>query len=425
MDFEAIYHEASRAIDDAIAQGKSELQLTFHISPGTPVMGAVWVILAKSRFPAELIHSSQKFGVQTASVPFKMSVEFVADAVRMIDKRAERAIGKQPEAWITFDAIGCKGERMADSVEKARRVAPHRVPVLLQGESGVGKEVFAKAIHNEGLRRHKPFEALNCGAIPEKLIESELFGHVKGAFSDATADRKGAFARANGGTLLLDEIGELPPLQQVKLLRVLQEQEITPVGSSKPPIPVDVRIIAATNRQLSDDVRKGRFRGDLFYRLAVAVITIPPLRERGVDIEPLVDRELAEVYASLADGIKRTLSTGAREVLLRYSWPGNVRELMAVLTRACLWSTNQTLDENDIRSAIFGELNTPETASPSLSEIPPGFSLRDHLGEIARHHLETALAQTGRNKTAAAKLLGIKSHQALGKWLGRCGVVAG
>src|SRR5205823_401564 len=214
-----VYEAAGRACDKAINGHRNDTALAFHLSPGTPAMAAVWIILAKTRFPAELIESSREHGVRTASVPFDMSAEFIPDLLRQQDERLrEKSAGEPPPAPEFADIIH-RSRVMGRLVQRARRVAVRNVPVLLEGESGTGKEMLARAIHRASPRRDKPFVAVNCGAMPAELVESELFGHEKGAFTDAKQPRKGYFEAADGGTLFLDELAELPGPAQVKLLR--------------------------------------------------------------------------------------------------------------------------------------------------------------------------------------------------------------
>ena len=278
-EFGEIYGAAVRACEQALAT-KRGAALTFHLSPGTPAMAAVWIILAKTRFPAAMIESSREHGVRTASVPFDISADFLPDLLRQPDRELERLSAGLPPEAPEFDAIVHRSPVMQRVILRARRVAPRSVPVLLEGETGTGKELMARAIHQASPRRGRPFIAVNCGALPPELVESELFGHEKGAFTGADRARPGYFAAANGGTLFLDEIGELPAAAQVKLLRVLQEGAVVRVGATTPRR-VDVRVIAATNRTLTEEVAAGRFREDLFYRLAVAVLQLPPLRDRA------------------------------------------------------------------------------------------------------------------------------------------------
>jgi transcriptional regulator with PAS, ATPase and Fis domain len=255
---------------------------------------------------------------------------------------------------------------------------------------------------------------VNCGAIAPALLESELFGHEKGAFTGAASKRKGHFREADGGTVFLDEIGELPFDAQVKLLRVIQDGEITPVGASKQ-ITVDVRIIAATNRSLIREVADGRFREDLFYRLAVAVIQLPPLRARKGDKGLLIDHALKTVNQESAGepGFKeKRLSPGAKNLLLKHDWPGNIRELMNTLRRAAVWSNANVIDELHIRGAL---LPVRSAGSIDVLQRPLGdsFSLQQLLDEIEVHYLQRAMAEAQGNKTRAAALLGVANYQTL------------
>jgi DNA-binding NtrC family response regulator len=233
---------------------------------------------------------------------------------------------------LTFRDIITRNARMQNVLRIAEKAAASLIPVLVEGESGVGKELIARAIHGSGERRARPFVAVNCGAIPENLVESTLFGHEKGAFTGATEKHSGKFVEASGGTLFLDEVGELPPAAQVKLLRALQEGQVDPVGGRKP-IKVDVRVISATNRNLIADVTNGRFREDLFYRLHVFPITVPPLRERPEDIPELVRHFLVRFAAEEGKRI-RAVSADALGVLNAHPWPGNVRQLENAVFRA-------------------------------------------------------------------------------------------
>ena len=248
---------AVRGCETALARNARDTSLTFHLSPGTPAMAAVWIILAKTRFPAELIESSRQHGVRTASVPFDISADYLPDLLRQPDRELERLSAGLPPAAPEFDAIIHRGGVMQRAILRARRIAPRSVPVLIEGETGTGKELMARAIHRTSPRRERPFIAVDCGALPPELVESELIGHEKGAFTGADRMRKEYFEVAGGGTLFLDEVGELPAPVQVKLLRVLQEGEVVRVGATKP-IGIDVRVIAATNRTLTQEVRPGR-----------------------------------------------------------------------------------------------------------------------------------------------------------------------
>jgi DNA-binding NtrC family response regulator len=250
---------------------------------------------------------------------------------------------------LTFNDIVSRSPRMQAVLRIAEKAAASTIPVLIEGESGVGKELIARAVHGSGERRSKPFVAVNCGAIPENLVESLLFGHEKGAFTGATDRHSGKFAEASGGTLFLDEVGELPPATQVKLLRAIQEGEIEPVGAKKS-IAVDVRLISATNRDLIADVKAGRFREDLFYRLHVFPIAVPPLRERPEDIADLVRHFLARFAAEEGKRV-RTISAPAVQLLADYHWPGNVRQLENAVFRAVVLA-----DGDEIGVAAFPQI---------------------------------------------------------------------
>jgi DNA-binding NtrC family response regulator len=416
-NFGEIYEAAVRGVEHALGKAK-DAQLSFHLSPGTPAMAAVWIILGKTRFPAELIESSREHGVRTASVPFDLSAEFLPDLLREQDERLKHiATGAPPEAPEFADIIH-KSRVMSRLIERARRVAVRSVPVLIEGESGTGKELLARAIHRASPRRDRTFIAVNCGAIPPELVESELFGHKKGSFTGASADRKGHFKEADGGTLFLDELGELPGPAQVKLLRAIQEGEIVPLGESKP-VKVDVRIVAATNRTLTEEIASGRFREDLFYRLAVAVLKLPPLRERQGDVGMLIDHLLVQVNreAQSEPGFReKKLSVGARNLLLSHPWPGNVRELGNTLRRAVIWSDGAAISSEDVREALLpvAKSTRPEVLGRPLGG---GFNLRDLLKEVARHYLERAMDEAQGNKTKATELVGLPSYQTLTNWL--------
>ncbi|HKA89025.1 MAG TPA: sigma-54 factor interaction domain-containing protein, partial [Haliangiales bacterium] len=291
-EYREVHDAAVRAVLAARQRQGRDAELTYHLSPGAPAMAAIWILLAKTRFPAELIESSKSRGVWTASVPFDLSAELLPELLHRADAELVEHSAELPPDVPGFASIVHRSAAMRRLVARARRVAFRRVPVLIEGESGTGKELIARAIHQASAAGGAPFIAVNCGALPEGLVESELFGHERGAFTGAVSARLGHFREAHGGTLFLDEVGELPPPAQVKLLRALQEREVTPVGASRP-VAVEVRVIAATHRNLLADVAAGRFRADLFYRLAVAVLQVPALRDRPGDLPILVESLLA------------------------------------------------------------------------------------------------------------------------------------
>ncbi|MCA9652045.1 MAG: sigma-54-dependent Fis family transcriptional regulator [Myxococcales bacterium] len=289
-----------------------------------------------------------------------------------------------------------------------RKVAAYKTTVLVLGESGVGKELASRALHDESPRREGPFVAVNCGAIPETLLESELFGHKKGAFTDATTDKRGLFEEAHGGTLFLDEIGELPPPLQVKLLRALQEGEIRRVGDNQP-LRVDVRVVAATSRDLGRMVEDGEFRQDLYYRIAVMPIEMPPLRERKDDIPPLVEHFVATTNARLgtrAEGVDGE----ALERLLAYDWPGNVRELENTIEHAVVMSEGPWIGVVALPERTRGRSSTGEHY---VMRFPlDDLSVKRAHRLVEREFILRALEQTSGNRTHAARLLDL-SHRAL------------
>lgn len=419
-NFGEIYEFARKEADNAKSAAPEGSGLVFHLSPGTPAMAAIWIILAKTRFGAELIESSAKLGVRTASVPFDIAADFIPDLLSGPDRKLTELSAAPPPEAPEFRDIIYRSKIMQRVVARAQRIAPRNVSVLLEGESGTGKELFARAIHNASPRKLKPFIAVNCGAIPRELFESEFFGHEKGAFTGADRMSTGHFEAANGGTLFLDEIGEIPLSEQVKLLRVLQENEVTRLGS-KQVIKLDVRLIAATNRNLLEEVSARQFRADLFYRIAVAVLKLPPLRDREGDIGLLIDKLLGQVNSESKGepGYKdKKLSVTARKLLLRHSWPGNVRELLNTLRRAAVWCDGQEIGAEEVREALL-----PESAEHEENVLDQplgnGCNLQKMLEMVARHYLERALDEAAGNKTIAARLVGLPSYQTFTNWMNR------
>jgi len=300
-----------------------------------------------------------------------------------------------------------ESEAMRRIVETVQRIASYRTTVLIMGESGTGKELVARLIHQKSPRAGRPFVAVNCGAIPEGLMESEFFGHVKGAFTDAHENKHGLIESAQGGTLFLDEVAELPPALQVKLLRFLQDGEIRRVGDTRS-IRVDARVVAATSRDLPVEIREGRFREDLYYRLAVVPIRIPPLRERREDIPVLANHFLKRTRERL--GINRVTSIRADALrrLMTYDWPGNVRELENVIERATVLSTGDEIGLEGLPEPMRTE--SGRTAGESFAI--EGLSIRRNRRFLEQILIERALQATGGNRTHAARLLEI-SHRAL------------
>ncbi len=418
--FGEIYTAVIAAVDQRLSSLSDIPQLTFHLSPGTPAMAAVWIILGKTRYSAELIESSREHGVRSAAVPFDISAELIPDLLRGPDKKlSELSSGVTPEA-AQFGDIIYRSSAMKSLVQKAQKAALRSVPVLIEGESGTGKELLARAIHAESPRGAKPLSVVNCGAIPAELVESELFGHEKGAFSGAIQARTGYFEAADSSTLFLDEIGELPLPAQVKLLRVLQEGEVTRVGATRPQR-VDVRIIAATNRDLVTEVAEGRFREDLFYRLAVLILKMPPLRQREGDLGPLISGLLERINTESTGEpgfVHKKLSARARNILMQQPWIGNVRELQNTLRRAAVWSENETISADDIAESLLPLAVGANHNDTVLNRpIEEGIDLNEILRSVACHYMERALEATHGNRTKAAELVGLSSYQTLTNWM--------
>ncbi len=335
--------------------------------------------------------------------------EAVVDDNRYLDNKLRKNIGSQ----IIGVDFGLK-----DVMNQVYRVAPLVSPVLLIGETGSGKEIIANAIHNLSPRNCGPLVAVNCGAIPESLMDSELFGHVKGAFTGALTDRKGRFERAHGGTIFLDEVGELPLHAQVRLLRVLQEKEVERVGGSRA-TKVDIRIISAAHRSLENLVAEGLFRKDLYYRLRVYPILIPPLRERKADIPALVEYLMQRKARELGFRERPALPPGVIDRLTRHDWPGNVRELSNVIERALIQSRGKCLDIEDADLPAHAGVMPAKTANPEVKQLPLSSASEDRpqpreihlkLNEVEARHIRKVIVMTGgriEGKCGAAAVLGI------------------
>jgi len=326
--------------------------------------------------------------------------EKAADAIRL--KRQNVELRERLDERFGFEGIIYASSQMQGVIDRLKRIAPTDATVLIHGESGTGKELIAQAIHQNSPRKGKRIVALNCAAVAENLVESELFGHVKGAFTDAHADRAGAFEFANGGTLFLDEVGDMPMSTQIKLLRVLEEQTITRVGDNKS-IRVNVRVVSATNRPLEDLVAAGRFRNDLYFRLKVVTVNLPALRERREDIVPLADhfrRQFAKRHHKQIKGMSPVVT----KRLFAYDWPGNVRQLRNALETMVVLDLDGTLDTDDL---------PPELADVAEAAVPVAISggplelIGRPMDDIERWAIEETLKLTNGNREEAAKILGI------------------
>ena len=345
------------------------------------------------------------------SKPLDLGVlrKLVAKAIKLGDRRGAAASGPTPEPRLLGHSPA-----MAALRELIARVARSQAPVHITGESGTGKELVARLIHDSGARADAPFIAVNCGAIPSELMESELFGHKRGSFTGAIADKPGLVQSAEGGTLFLDEVADLPLHMQVKLLRLIQEKTVRPIGEQRE-LPVDVRVLSATHKSLAELVALGRFREDLYYRIDVIEIRVPALREHAQDIPELADTMLRRLSARIGAPLPQA-TPEARAALQRYAFPGNVRELENILERAIALSVSGIIDVEDLQlrrpvaaiAAIPGDA-TPadDVAATPAADAAAGSALGDQLENIERAAILKALEQTRYNKTAAAKLLGM------------------
>ena len=367
--------------------GRSIVRLARAKLPGRPV-----VVMTGSRSISGAVESIRLGALTVVEKPFELQA---------LEAEIRQAMAARPENEKGLDAAGQAGivgtsAAIRQAFELLVLAAPTDATVLIEGETGTGKELVARALHRLSRRSQGPFVPVNCAALPESLAESELFGHAKGAFTGADRAHKGLFQQADGGTLLLDEIGEMPHPLQVKLLRALQEHEIQPLGAERPQR-LDVRVVAATNRGLAEAASARRFRSDLYYRLAVVTIQLPALRDRPEDVPALV--------AHFLRGTPGKLGAGALEALRRYSWPGNVREMENVLQRLAVLKPSGAFELEDLPDAIRG-------ANPALQGTPPQavagpIDLPAVLAELEDRLILQALEQSGGNKSQAARNLGL------------------
>jgi len=372
--------------------------------------------------------------VKSIEVPFDLTLDVIPELLHGADRHWQHLTARGPGDVGGFEQITGDSPLIRDAVGRAERVALRSVSVLLLGESGTGKEMFARAIHEASPRREEPFVAINCAALSRTLLESELFGHVKGAFTGADREHQGAFEQADGGTLFLDEIGECDLEIQAKLLRTLQPVEGAAASvrmvrrlGDRCDVRVDVRIVAATNRDLRQAIALGTFREDLFYRLATVTIRLPPLRDRRADIPLIADRLMADINRQFAAEERsyghKTLSPAAKNFVKKQAWPGNVRQLYNVLIQASVMSDGPELSREDL-TASLGELPAVSPLELILQSLDfdSGFDLDDCLKSLQRKILQRAMQQTGGNKAGAARLLGITSYQTLAARLKSLGI---
>ncbi|MCZ9275058.1 two-component system response regulator GlrR [Escherichia albertii] len=359
------------------------------VQPGMPVI----ILTAHGSIP-DAVAATQQGVFSFLTKPVDKDALYQA-----IDDALEQSAPATDERW--REAIVTRSPLMLRLLEQARLVAQSDVSVLINGQSGTGKEIFAQAIHNASPRNGKPFIAINCGALPEQLLESELFGHARGAFTGAVSNREGLFQAAEGGTLFLDEIGDMPAPLQVKLLRVLQERKVRPLGSNRD-IDIDVRIISATHRDLPKAMARGEFREDLYYRLNVVSLKIPTLAERTEDI-PLLANHLLRQAAERHKPFVRAFSTDAKKRLMAAAWPGNVRQLVNVIEQCVALTSSPVISDALVEQALEGE----NTALPTFVEARNQFELNylRKLLQITKGNVTHAARMAGRNRTEFYKLL--------------------
>lgn len=398
--------EAKRELDNA----NFDLCLTdMNLPDGNGLELVAYIAQTKPALPVAVItaHGNMESAIQALK---SGAFDFVNKPLDINDLRnlVSQAIRVGDAAGASTKALIGQSPKIQQLRETIKKLARSQAPVYIAGESGTGKELVARLIHDQGPRAANEFVPVNCGAIPQELIESELFGHVKGSFTGATADKPGLFKAADGGTLFLDEIAELPLQMQVKLLRAIQEKRIRPVGAPQE-FAVDCRILSATHKNLAKMVEDGTFRQDLFYRINVIELKVPPLRERTDDVELLVRHFLGVLSERLGMPVP-ALQDGALDALKRHPFPGNVRELENVLERAITLCENETIAAGDLILPNADPLDTAAQADPAASGAPPpedANELQSYLDNVERERILQALEQTRWNKTKAAKLLGI------------------
>ncbi len=388
-----------------VMSGMETLEILQQKYPSIPV-----IVLTGDNNLENVIKAMKLGAIDFVSKPYDTEriVTTIKNALKIsLLSREVTRLKSEKSGTITFENLIGHDAGLLNTVTLARKAAASNIPVLITGETGTGKEIFAHALHGESAYAGKPFIAINCGAIPKELVESTLFGHEKGAFTGATEKAIGKFREAEGGTIFLDEVGELPLDTQVKLLRVLQQKEVEPVGSSKP-LPINIRIISATNRDLEELVEQGKFREDLFFRLNVLQLKIPPLRERKQDI-PSLALHFIDRFCVNHNAIPKTLSEKTQEQLMDHNWPGNVRQLENTINRAMVISEGNTLELGNVSSTQTGEI-TLEPLPPIDTKTINLTSQSGHfktLDEIEAECIKITLAHHNQNVTKAAQALGI------------------
>jgi DNA-binding NtrC family response regulator len=430
LDFHSITAENGREALDALEKDNGKTIKLVVLDLVMPVMGGLETLgIIKQKYPAlpvimltgstdidDAVKAMKLGAIDFLNKPFEGEriMVTVKNALKIstLSKEVSRLKSEQ-QGTFNFSKIIGHDNGLATCVTMGRKAASSDIPVLITGETGTGKEVFANAIHGESVRGGMPFIAVNCGAIPSQLVESTLFGHEKGAFTGATEKVIGKFREAEGGTIFLDEVGELPLDAQVKLLRVLQQKEVEPVGAGKA-IPVNVRIISATNRDLESRVKSGHFREDLFFRLNVLKIELPPLRERTQDIAELADHFI-ERFCINEGGVPKAMSDQMLKDLITYHWPGNVRQLENIINRAMVLSDGNVLEVENFSDFLQTSATSnaqqsskvaPSSTAESISIISEQGEIKD-IRQIEQESIQLVLGHFDNNITQAAKALGM------------------
>lgn len=395
--------------------------ITLQLTSGTPQMMAVSLLLGKAKYFTEFIQSNIESGVTTPELPFDLTADFhQVIPLNLKDKLSQLFVGEAPDTAEFADIITQSSE-MEKLKQNAAIIAKRDMPVLITGETGTGKELFAKAMHASSDRKNNPILTINCGAIPGDLIDTILFGHIKGAFTGANAAKEGYFSKANGGTLFLDEFGELPLDSQIRLLRVIQEGKITPVGATNK-ISVDVRIIAATHKNLAEEVASGKFREDLFYRITVAVLHLPPLRNRSGDSAFVAKALLKQINANVKDEnyVHKKFCKSAINFISKQSWEGNVRELQATIMRATLWQPLDKITEIDLSSSLFSTAQKHDNLMEL--DVKQGIDINKIIDKLKVHYIVKAREVCNGHLENSAALLGLKNYQTLKNWMKKYGI---
>lgn len=413
-DHESIFLAADKFLAKLYKSPKTlPTELCVHLSPGTPAMSAVWILLGTSKYRAKFFQAFQGKSSETR-IPFSLDLH-IKDVISKADSAFEHLRAQNPEDLEGFGEMTGSSPEMKEAVGRAHRVALRDVSVLLIGESGTGKSKIAEAIHKASRRKNQPFKSINCAALPEQLLESELFGHAQGAFTGADKDKVGIFEEADGGTVFLDEIGECNLGLQAKLLTVLQPliekgpsmRKFRRVGRNED-IETDVRIIAATNQNLIQMVKLKTFRLDLYYRLAAITIKLPALRDRADDVIDLANEFLSQINNDFSrddDYQPKKLSKDALSLIRDHDWPGNARQLYNAILQAVVMSNAETVKAIELSAAIE---ESPVEQEKSLLEKPlgNGFDLTDLLDFIRKHYLQRSIQEANGVKSKAADLLG-------------------